>query len=279
MILQNKIALITGATGVIGKAIAQHFAKEGAILLLSGRSRDKLEELRKEFGSVEVCQADVSQKSDVVKLVETASKKFGRLDILVAAAGTYGAIGSIENSEPKEWLKAIQVNLLGTMMSVRYALPLLKKSERGKIITFAGGGEGALPNFTSYIVSKAGILRLTETLAQELKQDKIDINAISPGAVNSGLNQEMLKAGKNKAGEEMYQKALEQIEQGGVSPDKAAELAVWLASDASNGLSGRNISALWDNWRDIPKHLDEIMQSDIYTSRRIKPKDRGYDWK
>ncbi len=273
-LFKGKRALITGATGVIGSAIARTFAAQGCVLVLSGRSKEKLDALAKEIPGSVVVACDVSVEAQVRALFGRVDK----LDILVCAAGAYGDIGPLAESNASEWMRAIAVNLFGTVLCIQRALPMLQKSKRGKIITFAGGGEGALPNFSSYAASKAGVLRLTETLAREEAFKNIGINAISPGAVKSGLTEALIAAGEEKAGTEMYQKNVQQMEEGGASPEKAAALAVFLASEASDGLSGKNLSAIWDHWQDIPRHLKDIMESDVYASRRIKPKDRGYDW-
>jgi NAD(P)-dependent dehydrogenase (short-subunit alcohol dehydrogenase family) len=284
MILKNKTALITGASGVIGGTIAEKFAKEGCNLMLSCRTEKKLEKLQEKLsrfgGMVKICPADVSSPGDITALIETTRKNFGVIHVLVTAAAFYGEIDSLKQCDPLRWLDAIKVNLWGTMLCVKHALPLFEKNKKGKIITFAGGGEGPLPNFSSYASSKGGILRFVESVSKELEPLNIEINAISPGLVNSGFVRDIIKAGPEKAGKEKYNESLKQLS-GGVetaSPKKAAELVVFLASEKSDGLTGRNISAIWDNFQEIPKHLEEINKSDIYTWRRIRPKDRGYDW-
>ena len=278
-ILSGKTALISGATGVIGAAIARSFARRGCGLVLSGRSGEKLAALKTSFDESKTTVAsvvcDVTKDGDIKALL----KGIDALDVLVLAHGTYGYIGPIAEADPEAWMRAINVNLLGTVLCIKHAIPLLEKSKNGKIVTFAGGGEGPLPSFSSYVASKAAILRLTETLAQELKEKNIEINAISPGAVDSGLNKELMAAGPERAGKKMYEQTLKQMSgEEVVSAEKAAALAVFLASEESNGLSGKNISAVWDHWQDIPKHLKELRESDVYAMRRIKPKDRGYDW-
>lgn len=281
MILKEKIVLITGAGGTIGSAIAKTFAKEGAKLLLCGRSLSNLEKIKNELSvsgnEVEIFSADVSSPDNVKKLIDFVVTHFGGLDILVTAAGIYGEIGSVESCDEEKWFNAIKVNLFGTFLCIKYALPFFKKN--GKIITFAGGGEGPLPYFSAYASSKGAIIRLTETLSKEL-EGKIEINIISPGLVNSGLTQAIIDAGPAKAGQKKYEDALHERsgETETFSPDKAAALAVFLASRESDGLSGRNISAVRDNWKEIPKNIDVIKKSDIYTWRRIKPKDCGYEW-
>ncbi len=283
MKLKSKTALITGATGIIGNAIARAFAEEGCDLILSGSSQKKTDALQEQFFpfpnvKVKTICANVSNKKSMQLLFKKITKDFESIDILVTAAGTYGAIGAIGQIEPEEWLEAIRVNLLGTFMTIKYALPLLRKSSRAKIITFAGGGEGPLEKHSSYVASKGGVLRLIETLSVELSP--IEVNAISPGLVTSGLVQQIIDAGPLRAGGKRYREAIEQQrgERESISPEKAAALAVFLASRDSNGISGKNLSAVWDKWYEFPKNKKELMKSDVYNIRRIKPKDRGYDW-
>lgn len=279
--LTNKKAIITGGGRGIGKAIAKAFVGAGAEVLLVARNKTDLEAAQKELsplGRVEVISADVSLETDSAAVAQKAYDLWGRLDILVNAAGVYGPIGPLAEANVAEWRKAIDINLFGTFLMMRATVPLMKKSGRGKIVNFSGGGEGAYANFAAYAASKGAVVRLTETAAEELKSFNIEVNAIAPGAVNTKLLDDLLKAGPEKAGEETYKRSLEQKASGGVPPEKAAELAVFLASDAANGISGRIISAIRDDYRNFPSRLKEIMESDIYTWRRIKPQDRGYNW-
>ena len=283
---KHTIAAITGASGIIGKTIAKSFAQDGYQLLLIGKSAESLCALKAELmtstaARVECFAADVSNEGQVREAMEFAKMTFGSLDALITAAGVYGEIGTIEQCTPSRWLDAILVNLFGTMLCVTYALPLLKKSSRGKIIAFAGGGEGPLPRFSSYAASKGGVLRFVESVAKELEPFRIDINAISPGLVNSGLQQELIAAGPVKAGREKYDAAVNETKGKAetVSPERAAALALFLASEKSDGITGKNISAVWDAWNDLPLHKDELSSTDIYNWRRIKPRDRGSGWK
>ena len=141
-----------------------------------------------------------------------------------------------------------------------------------------GGATAPLPNISAYAASKAAVVRLTETLAEEVKSLGIDINAVAPGALNTRMLEEVLKAGPNKVGTSLYQKALKQQEDGGAPPEKAAELCLFLASSQSDGITGKLLSALWDGWANFDTHQEDIRNSDIYTLRRIIPKDRGMDW-
>ncbi|MDP3800223.1 MAG: SDR family oxidoreductase [bacterium] len=279
--LKNKRVVITGGGRGIGKTIAREFLKEGAEVLLVARTRLELEATQNELavlGRVEILAADVSREIDVTRISNKIYGLWGGVDILVNAAAIQGPIGHITDVDVDEWLRAIEVNLFGTFLMIRAVAPFMKNTCYGKIINFAGGGEGAYPNFTAYVSSKGGVVRLTETVAAELKGFNIDINAIAPGAVNTKMLDDVLVAGPIGAGQETYRKSLEQRESGGVPPEKAARLVLFLAGSASDGLSGKVISAIWDDYDKFPEHLKEIMESDIYSWRRIKPKDRGYDW-
>jgi 3-oxoacyl-[acyl-carrier protein] reductase len=283
VILKDKIAIITGGSTGIGRGIAVAFAKEGAHLMLSSRTLRDLKEARKEIigkhsARVELFPADVSNPEAVKELVDLTLKKFPTVDILVNCAGIYGPIGLSTDIDSQKWLETINTNLWGAFLCMQAVLPVMLKNKSGKIINLSGGGAVApFPRFSAYSASKAAVVRLTETIAEEVKGRGVYINAIAPGAVNTRLLDQAIAAGK-AAGEDFLARSLKQKQEGGVSPEKVAELAVFLASPQSDGLTGKLISLLWDNWRDIPQHMDKIMSSDIYTMRRIVPKDRGYDW-
>jgi NAD(P)-dependent dehydrogenase (short-subunit alcohol dehydrogenase family) len=283
MLLEDKVAIITGGSIGIGKAIAMAYAKEGALLVLSSRTRAELELTKNEIARIsdtltEILPTDVSNPGDAKALVDFTIKKFHNIDILVNCAGIYGPIGMITDIDNDKWLETVRINLFGTFLCMQAVLPAMIQNKKGKIVNMSGGGGASpFPRFSAYGTSKAGVIRLTETIASEVKDFNIDINAIAPGAVNTRLLDTALAAGET-AGKEFLSRSLKQKQEGGVPPEKVAELAVFLASAKSDGLTGRLISLLWDNWRDIPDNLETIMSSDIYTLRRIVPKDRGYDW-
>ncbi len=284
MKLRGINTIITGGTGGIGKAIASRFLREGAQVLLIARREAELTAAKLEFSeygnTLNTVICDVSNAEEVRSLEQTLSQCFGeKTDVLINAAGIYGPKGFLEDTNEEEWLKTIMVNLYGTMLMTRSVLPRMKKQKSGVVINFSGGGEGPFPRFSAYAASKGGIVRFTESIAEEVREFGIRVNAIAPGAVNSGLLDEAINAGKEKVGDALYQKLLAQKKEGGVSPNLAAELCVFLASDAGEKLSGRVFSAVWDNLEMLETHTKDIAASDVYTYRRIKPKDRGYDWK
>jgi len=275
MLLKNKIAIITGAGGGIGSTIAQTFVKEGCGLILVDCLKSSLDRVSKELEKYN-CEflaiiADTCNKKEIDNAVDVALKKFSKIDILVNAAGIQGPIGPFVNNDINKWIATINVNLIGTMLFIKAALPIMMKQDSGKIINFSGGGAfNPRPNFSAYATSKTAVVRLTETLAEELKEYNIQVNAISPGAVNTKMLEQVLEAGPETAGVNFYEKAKKQKEEGGDSPQLAADLVLFLSSEKSYNLSGKTISAKWDNWREWDKEkIKKIMASDLYTLKRI----------
>jgi 3-oxoacyl-[acyl-carrier protein] reductase len=273
MRLAGKAAVITGAGRGIGRAIALAFALEGADVLVASRTLSEVtataEGVRALGRNALALNVDVSNREEVDRMVARGIEELGKVDILVNNAGTYGFIGPVADSDPEKWVQTVGVNLFGAFYCTRAVLPFMIRKRRGKIINLSGGGASSpLPNFSAYAASKAAIVRLTETLAQEVEEHNIQVNAIAPGAVNTALTDALLAAGP-AAGEEMLAQARRQKEDGGVPPERAAALAVFLASEASDGLSGRLISAVWDDWENMNGRIEQIMASDLYTLRRV----------
>jgi NAD(P)-dependent dehydrogenase (short-subunit alcohol dehydrogenase family) len=271
--LAGKAAIITGAGRGIGKAIAFAFAREGADVLVASRTLAEVAETAqqvRDLGRRAIpLTVDVSDRDGVEMMIAAALDKFGKVDILVNNAGTCGPIGPLIDSDPERWLQTIRTNLFGVLFCSRAVLPFMIRQRRGKIINLSGGGATSpRPNFSAYAASKAATVRLTETLAEEVKGFNIQVNAIAPGAVNTRLTDEILAAGA-AAGEGELARTRRQKETGGVPPEQAAALAVFLASEESDRLSGRLISAVWDDWETMSDRIDEIMGSDLYTLRRV----------
>ena len=135
-----------------------------------------------------------------------------------------------------------------------------------------------MPNVSAYAASKAAVVRLTETLALELKPARVDVNAVAPGALNTRLLDEVLSAGPDAVGADFYERSLKQSKDGGVPLALGADLCVYLASAESDGVTGKLISAKWDPWKRLHEYRDELNAGDIYALRRITPEDRGKNW-
>lgn len=282
-LLRGKNAIITGGSRGIGKAIAEAFAREGANLFLIARTESELEATKKElekYGAKIVASvADAANEDDVANTAKVAKEIFTKIDILVNAAGIHGPAGKFEEINFQDIMRTFAVNIFGTMLMCRAILPIMKKQPSGgRIINFSGGGEGPFPRFSAYAASKGAVVRFTESLAEEVMSDGIMVNAIAPGDVNTALFEDALRQGPEKLGKELYEKFVERKKEGGASPKLAAELCVFLASKKSAGITGKVLSAKWDDWKKFPKHLKEIAESDVYTYRRIKPQDRNLKW-
>lgn len=283
MKLTGRTAIITGASQGLGKAIAQRFIAAGADVLLVARGEAELRKTADELATsgrrIEIMTADVSEDAACRAIVDRAIKAFGHVTALVNNAGVYGPMGRIEEVDWSQWVSAMQVNLFGTVQMCRHAIPHLRSRGYGKIVNLSGGGATApLPMISAYAASKAAVVRLTETFAEELKDARVDVNAIAPGALNTRLLDEVLAAGPAKVGAKFYERALKQRDEGGAPLTKGADLAAFLASAESDGITGRLLSAVWDPWPTLPERRDQLAKSDIYTLRRIVPEDRGQKW-
>jgi NAD(P)-dependent dehydrogenase (short-subunit alcohol dehydrogenase family) len=267
MQLENKICLIAGASGAIGSALAERFYDEGARLALTHRTR------RVETGRwqkwddnrVFECELDICDRADVNAKVRLVREYFGGLDVLVNCTGALGPVGPTSEVSSDDWIHAVETNFLGAFYLTRAVLNVMA---RGKIIHFSGGGAAyARPFYSAYSSSKAALVRFSESLAEELRDRGIDVNTIAPGPVESGMWDELRSF---KPPDEKTIAELKRMdESGGVSPLVAAELAVFLASDRSNGLTGRLISAVWDPWSSFDQRINEIMNSEAGTLRRV----------
>jgi NAD(P)-dependent dehydrogenase (short-subunit alcohol dehydrogenase family) len=284
--LEGRAAIITGASQGLGLAIAQAYVTAGASVLLCGRDGEMLEQASVEVTSraarsqtVVVQVADVARPADVERLVDMAFRIFPRIHILVNNAGVYGPMGPIEEVDWDAWVKAIEINLFGSVLLCRGVLPHFKAHGYGKIVQLSGGGAtNPLPWISAYAASKAAIIRFAETLAEEIREYHIDVNSIAPGGLNTRLLDQVLAVGSQKVGKAFYNRALNQKEQGGTPLEKGAELAVFLGSAASDGITGKLVSAVWDPWENLPDYREHLHQTDVYTLRRIVPKDRGLNW-
>jgi NAD(P)-dependent dehydrogenase (short-subunit alcohol dehydrogenase family) len=283
--LRNRVALVTGASRGLGKAVASTLLAHGAHLVLAAREPQPIADLVGQFEAsrslpeqrIVGVAADVSRPAEVKRLFACAERSFNRLDVLVCNAGVYGPMGLSEEVDWDEWVQAIEINLLGTVLCCRAALPIMRRQKSGKIITLSGGGATQpLPRLSAYAASKAAVVRFTETLAEELRDAGVDVNAVAPGALNTRLLDLVIDAGPGRVGDSFYARAKRQQIEGGTPLDRGADLIAFLASAESDGITGRLLSAVWDDWQGLPARREQLANSDVYTLRRIVPADR--DW-
>ena len=284
--LEGRTALITGGSQGLGLAIARAFVEAGAGVMICARDGELLEKARAELAglassdqTVVARAADVSQPEEVDELVLAALEAFPQLHILVNNAGVYGPMGLVEDVDWMAWVRAIEINVFGSILMCRAVLPHFKAHRYGKIIQLSGGGAtNPLPRLSAYAASKAAIVRFAESLALEVKGGGIDVNAIAPGALNTRMMDELIAAGPEVVGQAFFERMKRIADEGGTPLADGAGLAVFLASAASDGITAKLLSAVWDPWPRLPDHRADLDRTDIYTLRRVTPADRGLDW-
>ena len=225
-----------------------------------------------------ICVADLADAEAPKFILHTARNFFGQLHILVNNAAIQEPIGLAWECETAAWQRSLRVNLVAPVALCQAVLPWLTAAQRGKIINLSGGGAtGPRPNFSAYATAKAGLVRFSETLAAEAQPFGVDVNCIAPGAMGTDMMRAVLAAGPEKAGAREFENAQKLLAQEGRVEMPAVELAVFLASAASDGLTGKLISAVWDAWEKIPEQLEKVRQSDVFTLRRVSAVSK--DWK
>jgi NAD(P)-dependent dehydrogenase (short-subunit alcohol dehydrogenase family) len=268
--VKDKAVLITGAGRGIGKRLAIGFAAEGARVGLLARSKAELDLTRLEIehagGAALRLRADVRDFEQMVAAVERMRAHFGGVDVLMCAAAIQGQLGPVLDVPPKAWVEVIETNLFGVLHSCRAVLPQMVQRRSGKIIILAGGGAATpRPNFSAYAASKTGVVRLAETLAEEVREHNIQVNCLGPGGTYTHMTDEILAAG-DRAGWKDSEEAVRVRLTGGVPPEKQMQLALFLASDRSNHVSGKLIHVN-DDWRRLETGT---IHPEIYTLRRVQ---------
>jgi NAD(P)-dependent dehydrogenase (short-subunit alcohol dehydrogenase family) len=231
-------AVVTGASRGLGAAIAKKLRDDGFFV---------------------VCP----KREDLLNALQDGEESY--TDVLVNNAGQIGPIGPLVSADWNEWLKTLATDFILPARLCKMVLPGMIARKYGKIINISGGGATkGMPNFSAYASAKTALVRFTETLAAEVEQYHIDVNAVSPGPMYSAITEQIIAAGKENAGLEAYDEAC-QTKDYNRTPEEAARLVAFLASHESDGITGRLISAVHDPWRSLKAgHL----QRDQYTLRR-----------
>jgi len=249
MQLEGKVAFVTGGGSGIGKAAALRLAQEGARLAILSRTAEEVdqaaEEIKAQGGECLALTGDVSRPEDVQRAVREIDRRYHRLDVVFANAGVNGVWAPIEELAPEEWDETLAINLKGTFLTVKFALPLLKRQGGSVIITSSVNGTRIFSNAgaSAYSSSKAGQVAFAKMAALELAQDRIRVNVICPGAIESNIHEETEKRNLEKVKPEVeYLEGKIPLTGGEVPPaEKVANLVVFLASDASDHISGTEI--------------------------------------
>jgi len=236
--LKNKTAIVTGAGTGIGRACAIALAREGAQVALVGRRKDRLEEVAQEIdGGALVLPGDVSSKEDIDRIVSTAARHFGKLNVVVNNAGVLHA-GTSEQVTEAQWNETFNVNVRGVWLLSRASLPYMRDTGGGSIVNMASvlGINGAR-NRAAYAPSKGAVVLLTKCMAIDHAVDKIRVNCICPSFVETDLTAAVLSQASDPDAVRRERVAVHPIGRLG-RPEDMASLAVYLASDESAWVTG-----------------------------------------
>jgi NAD(P)-dependent dehydrogenase (short-subunit alcohol dehydrogenase family) len=241
--LKGKVAVVTGATSGIGRTTALALADEGVNLVLAGRRADKGEEVRKQAEAMGVKalfqSTDVAKEGDIKKLFETVEREFGHLDFAFNNAGVESKAAGVEAFNNDEYNRVMDTNVRGTMLSMKYEVPLMLKSGQGAIVnTSSIAGVVGIANFSIYVASKHAVIGLTKSAALELAPHGIRVNAVSPGAVLTEMFDRF--AGHNDDAKSAFSK-MHPLGRAGTA-DEIADSVLFLLSDNSSFITGQSLA-------------------------------------
>ena len=247
--LDGKVAFITGAASGIGEGTARRFAQEGAKVALADVMAEQGEhvgsELEKAGYQAIYVECDVSNPESVQHAINTTVEQFGKLDIVFANAGINGVWTPIDELQPDEWDRTLNINLKGTYLTVHFAVPHLKQAGGGSIIITSsvnGTRTFSNPGASAYSTSKAGQVAFMKMIALELGRDNIRCNAVCPGAIETNISQRTQQRDVEKIGIEVeLPKGSPAIDQGQGDPFEVADTCLFLASDMGRHVSGVEI--------------------------------------
>lgn len=265
-----------GANGGLGASISKSFVANGWSVFLLARNKKKLELLKNQLDQlrtntqiIEIYQVDVKQQTQVDKALDFFIERYGPPLRLVNNVGENGPLGKLENVTWGDWVEGFSTNIFSFVYFMQRVIPLMKAQNYGRIVTLSGGGATApLPYISSYAASKAALIRLVETLALEVKDYDIQINAVAPGVMKSSITEEYLSH-DSILPKEFTKKIREAFNQSDEIIKKATDLIFYLCTQQKNFISGKLISSLWDPWPFEEGFITHINQSDTYTLRRL----------
>jgi 3-oxoacyl-[acyl-carrier protein] reductase len=248
--LDGQVALVTGGGRGIGAAMARELASAGARVAVAARTREQVEEIAQEIGGLAL-EVDVTDRSGVERMVAQTERELGPIDLLAANAGIGNVSGGIWESEPDEWWRVLEVNVLGVYLTCRAVIPGMLERGSGRIV-ITGSGAGYLPNAssTAYTSSKAAVNRFAETLANSLGETPVHVFLISPGLVRTEMTE------GNFSDDAPW-----------TPPELAPQLVRVLASGRADALAGRYLHAEHDDIEDLIRRAEEIEREDLNAIR------------
>jgi NAD(P)-dependent dehydrogenase (short-subunit alcohol dehydrogenase family) len=282
----KETVFISGGTSGLGLELAEHFTNARKNVIFCGRNEEAVRVTLEYLNNISTEEQiilgfsnDVSDRKTTIEMLEKIHELQLVINVLICNAGVIGPIDKFLDNEINDWEDSFNINLYGTLNLVMGVLPSMLSREDGKVIHISGGGATApLFGMSSYAASKAAAVRFIETLALEYKDSGITFNSVAPGMLKTKLLDQMLEAGPNRIGGNLFTKSLAKGEAPNDTSQQAISLIDFLSSRSSIGITGKLISAEWDNWSEWPNNLDKLKNSDLYTLRRIAGRDRGQQW-
>ena len=264
----GKVAIVTGGGNGIGREIAESLAKHGASVAITGRTQAKLDETLASItaagGKAIAFSADVADEDSIRSVVAETEARFGPIDILISNAGVDGPFGPLWLNDTAAWRRTLNTNLMGSVIVAQAVLPGMVERRSGHIVFVgSGGGLWPVPYDTGYAVTKAGLIRLCETLALETEEYNVQCFVIHPGVVHTGMSDSVMN---DPNGQKWLPKYDQALERGKTPIEWASQLCNFLVSGEADGLSGCFLSVN-DDYRDLAKRAQEIQEGDMYRLR------------
>lgn len=276
----NKSAIVFGASRGLGLNISKKFIEEGWGVTLAARSIQSTFSNSEKYehfissNKINILNADVKDEELVREVFENHLKKFGNLSAVINTAAIYGPIGPIETLQIEEVKRCLEVNLIGMFNTIKFSKQIFLAQKYGSFIGLSGGGAtSALPNFTPYAMGKVAIVRLIESVANEISSPNIHFNAVAPGVLNTDLLDEAVSKGPEIIGETFFKRLISQRLNSEHNMSRSVDLIYSLSANLFQGITGRLLSAPWDDWEKLldPKYCENLSDSD-FRLRRIEIK-------
>lgn len=259
--------IVTGSSEGLGAELSKNLLKSDNLVF--GISRRGNTELDQNSNFVNY-QADVSNEAQISSVLNEILHKYEKIDGVVHAAAVSGPLGRIEDTVSIEWIEAININLIGTYNLIRKCANYFREQKTGNFVAISGGGATSpMPRMTAYAASKTAIVRLVESVARDFDDySKVTFNTVAPGIMKTKMINKVIDAGPEIVGQAYFEQIKDFKINGNDSIPKAVDLIKFLVTNKNHGISGKLISAVWDDWKQLANDIEYKENLEIHTLRR-----------